>query len=241
MKLSIAERDLLNALSLYLATRRTALRSALRFRAPLTAEAAEDLRIHYSSYFIALMSAADLLTEDASMNGGAFKESLEATFGAMDTPHAAGNYLYVRELRNAIVHRGLDIASGAHFASDFPLLVAPNPVTSRDGAQKYSAFGFYLLEIVEGCEAVVGPTIQAHLDSLGIMDKEPDTEASAEEARQFIQASAAMPDWVKKMAPECLHVVDWKVMHRDSIAKLRELLKPLDFLLSKPQNRVRDD
>jgi len=238
MRLSIGERDLLNGLSLYLATRRTALRSALRLRAPLSAEAAEDLRIHYSNYFVSLMSAADLLTENASFNGSAFKQAVEAAFEALGTPDAGTNYLYVRELRNAIVHRGLNIASGAHFAGDFPLLVAPNPVINRSGAQKYSTFSFYLLGVVEGCEAVVGPTIEGHLDSLGILEKVPDVEAWTAEALELCRSSTAMPEWVKKMVPESLSTVDWNTIHGDSVAKLRDLLKPFSFT---PPSEARTD
>lgn len=238
MKLSNAERDLLHALSLYLATRRTALRSALRFRAPLSSEASEDLRVHYSNYFVSLFSAVDLITENKSINGDRFKHALETAFETVGTAKAATNCSYVRELRNAIVHRGLDIASGTHFAGDFPLLIAPNSVTNRGGAQKFPAFGFYLLEIVAGSEAVIGPTIAAHLDSLGILTKEPDAEAWLEETKEFIQAATVMPDWVKKLAPPSLDGFDWNAMHRDTVAKLRDLLKPVDFV---PQPQAHSD
>lgn len=229
MKLSFAERDLMSALTLYLGTRRTALRSALRLRAPLSVDEAEDLRIHYSNYFVSLMSAADLVAEDAKIQGPTFRTRLEAAFCRVSNPSSSANYSYVRELRNAVVHRGLNIASGAHFAGDFPLLVAPDPVTNQSGNQVHSSFGFYLLEVVEGCEAVVGPTIEAHLDTLGVLDKEPDVDALLEESRRFINASTVMPDWVKKMAPESLSSVDWNAIHRSSILKLRDLLKPLAF------------
>jgi hypothetical protein len=234
MKLSIVERDHLNALSLYLATRRTALRSALRFRAPLSTEASEDLRIHYSNYFVSLFSAVDLLAENKSMAGGDFKDALETAFETVGASRAVTNCAYVRELRNAVVHRGLDIASAAHFAGDFPLLIAPNPAMNRGGTQKYPAFGFYLLEIVAGCEAVVGPTIETHLDSLGILDKRPDSEAWLDETREVIRSSTVIPDWAKKMVPASFDGLDWNAMHRDSVAKLRDLLQPLDFVPRPP-------
>lgn len=230
MRISTVERDLLNALSLYLATRRTALRSALRLRAPLSTEAFEDLRIHYSNYLVNLFSAIDLIAESKPVAGEKFKDALEKAFEAVGSSSAATNYKYVRELRNAVVHRGLDIASGAHFAGDFPLLVAPNPVTSRDGAQKYAAFGFYLLDIVATCEAVVGPTIEGHLDSVGVLNKEPDAAAWLEETKELIRSSAVIPDGAKNMVPASFGGLDWNAMHRDGVAKLRDLLRPLDFV-----------
>lgn len=238
MKLSIPERDLLNGLSLYLAFRRTALRSALQLRAPLSAEDAEDLRIHYSNYFVNLMSAADLITESPSFEGGVFKKSLETRFAKLSSSDGHENYLYVRELRNAIVHRGLDIASGAHFAADFPLLISPNPILNRNGVQKYPTFSYYLLGVIEGCEAVVGPTLEAHLDSLGIFHKDAAQGTWAAESAEFIRSSTVLPDWVKKMASESLISLDWDSIHRDNITKLRQLLKPLNFEHARQQPRA---
>ena len=83
MKISTVERDLLNALSLYLASRRTALRSALRLRAPLSTEAFEDLRIHYSNYFVNLFSAIDLIAESKPVAGEKFNDALEKAFEAV--------------------------------------------------------------------------------------------------------------------------------------------------------------
>lgn len=229
MKITIAERDFLSALTLYLVTRRTALRSALRLRAPLTVEDAEDLRAHYSNYFVSLMSAVDLVVENRSLEQEDFKKALEAGFKSLALSNNTDSYLYVRELRNAIVHRGLDVASSSHFAGDFPLLIAPNPIANRSGDKKHLSFSYYLLGIIEVCEAVIGPAIQAHLNTLGILEKTPDIEAWMAESIGIIKSSTVMPDWVKTMAPESLIALDWESMHRHSIAELRGVLNPLDF------------
>ena len=221
MKLTLAERDLMNSLSLYLSTRRTALRSALQMRAPLSSEQTEDLRIHYSNYFINLLSAIEAIREDQHFEGKRFADTLESSFSFTDSPNGADNYAYIREIRNAIVHRGLDIFSAAHFPENVPLLVAPNQVANRSGNRKYSSFSFYVLGVIDRCESVVGPTIEAHLEEIGLFEKSPDPEASIAESLEFIESSVAMPEWAKKMAQANLGVVD-----QASITKLREALKP---------------
>lgn len=133
MHLTLAERDLLNALSLYLATKQTALRSALALRAPLTNEQAQDLRVHYSNYFVNLLSAIELISQGPTPGEQSFSAALDAAYSFTEFPSGAENYGYIRELRNAIVHRGLDIASAVHFAADVPLLVAPHTIANRSG------------------------------------------------------------------------------------------------------------
>lgn len=226
MKLTLLERDLLNSLLLYLSTRRTALRSALQMRVPLSAEQAEDLRIHYSNYFINLLSAIEAIREDEQFEGKCFADALESSFSFVDFPNGADNYAYIRELRNAIVHRGLNIFSAAHFPENVPLLVAPNQVTNRSGSRKYDSFSFYVLGVIERCESVVGSTIEAHLEKMGLFEKSPDSEESLSESLEFIESSAAMPEWAKKMAQANLEAVDFHVIHQASIAKLQEALKP---------------
>lgn len=229
MDISIEERDALNALSLYLATKRTALRGALNLRAPLTSEEAEDLRIHYSNYFICLFSGIDVLGGTSSMMGGNFKKKLNMAFRSCSEPESEDNYSYIRELRNGIVHRGLDIASQAHFDATFPLLVAPPAVSNRDGTKNFAAFGFYLLEIIKVCEMTVGPTIEAHLDSVGVLNKEIDKKSWGDESRHLIKYSQAIPTVFKNIALESLNSLDLAMLHQIRVEKLRELLKPIEF------------
>lgn len=230
MKLSITERDLLNSLSLYLSTRRTSLRAALQMRAPLSAEQAEDLRIHYSNYFVNLLSAIEAIREDEQFEAKRFAEALESNFASKDSPSGANNYAYIRELRNAIVHRGLNLFSTAHFPENVPLLVAPNQITNKSGNRRYESFSFYVLGVIERCESVVGPTIEAHLENIGLFEKYPDSEESLAESLEFIESSVVIPDWAKKMAQATIGKVDFHVIHQASVAKLREILKPLTVI-----------
>lgn len=232
MFLSITERNLLNALSLYLAARKTALRAAMSFRIPLTPEAHDDLRMHYANYFISLMSAVDILVSEGVEGNNAFEQKLANAFGLLSGSSSSPNYQYVRELRNAIVHRGEDVTAGMHFSGSFPLLIAPSTVADRKCVRIYPAFGFYLLEIIKGCESVIGQVIEVHLDSLGILDKMPDVELCAEEGRQFVETSAAIPGAIKKMAIESLGKVDWIAIHRNRIKKLREHFLPCNLSVS---------
>jgi hypothetical protein len=147
-------------------------------------------------------------------------------FGFKEFPDGANNYGYIRELRNAIVHRGLNIASAAHFAADVPLLIAPKTIANQSGRIHYKAFSYYVLGLVERCEAVVGPTIEARLNTLGLLERAPDDQEVFAENLAHIERSAAMPDWAKKMSLENIGAVDFTAIHLASIANLRDLLKP---------------
>jgi hypothetical protein len=229
MKISRVEQHLLHSLDLYLASKRTALRSALKLRAPLQADEAEDLRIHYSNYYVNLISAIESISEVGDFEPGLFLKTLEARFSTIDATSGSDNYMYVRELRNSIVHRGLDIASGAHFVSNFPLLIAPAMVNNKWHDKSYLRFSYYLLGVIELCETVVGPTIEEHINQIGVFNKEPDREEWPGESLKFIDLSTEMPEWAKSMARESLPTVCLLTMHQGRVAKVRERLKPIAF------------
>lgn len=226
MTLTLAEREFLNSLTLYLATKRTSLGSALKLRAPLSAVHASDLRIHYSNYFISLLSAIELMRDGGRGTFSAFEAKLQTTFAVITGSDGKDCYGYIRELRNAIVHRGLNIFSAAHFRANFPLLVAPSPVPDRSGDRSYTAFSFYLIGVIEKCELVVGPTMEACLNEQGLLNRQPDREESVDEILRAVEESAAIPYWVKKTARKDLSAVDFESIHRANIDNLAELLKP---------------
>jgi len=216
---------------MYFSSKRTALRSALQLRSPLSVEQAEDLRVHYSNYFINLLSGIDLVRDYGHVDWKAFMNELEATFV---TPHAVDgkmNYWYVRELRNSIVHRGMDIFTAASFPNNFPLLIAPQTVTNLDGTKIYQRFGVLLIQIVGLCEAVIGPLVEVHLRKAGLFSLQVEPEIWRAETIAAIESSDFVPDWVKKMTPEALEHVDVSVVHQATVNKLIDVLKPCPFTL----------
>ncbi|ULU23194.1 hypothetical protein [Dyella terrae] len=227
MSHALAKNALLNSLSMYFSSKRTALRSALQLRSPLSVEQAEDLRVHYSNYFINLMSGIDLVRDSDQLSWKAFTEDLEAKFVTPQASDGKQNYWYVRELRNSIVHRGMNIFSAASFRNNVPLLIAPQTVTNPDGTKVYRRFGVLLIQTIGLCEVVIGPLLEEHLGRAGLFSIQIEPEVWREDMVTSVEEAADfVPEWVKKMLPEALESVDAAVVHQSTIDRLKSVLKP---------------
>lgn len=231
--LGIANRNMLYSLSWYMSARKTALRAALSFRTPLSVTDQTDLRVHYSSYFLNLLAATELFRETTTLQPNNFEAELYSHMvfdGYKDGP---GNYSYIRELRNAVVHRGLDITSGAHIDGNFPMILAVPEVQNQSGKKKFFAFGNYLLEIIAKCESVIGRVMLDYLNDAGIFETTIDAEADVAEFRKESEQSHVIPEafkamaWVMEVKPEWVTTA-----HKSEMTKLREALQPCNA--SKP-------
>lgn len=109
--LSIANRQMLYSLSWYMTARQTELRAALSLRTPLSVTNQADMRVHYSGYFLNLLAATELFRETTTLQSNDFETQLYSRLVFDEFENGETNYPYIRELRNAIVHRGLDITS----------------------------------------------------------------------------------------------------------------------------------
>lgn len=165
--MSAIHRDLLPSLCWYMSARRTSLRAALSFRTPLSALDQIDLRVHYSAYFSNLLSATELLRETASSQPKDFEARLRAGLVFEGFQDGEANYAYLRELRNSIVHRGLDITAAAHIDGDFPMILAEPEVQNQRGTKTFIAFDKYLLHVIAKCESVVGEIAPCRGNHLG--------------------------------------------------------------------------
>lgn len=234
--LSFEERDFLNALQLYLTSRGTALRSAFRIRAYTGAPASTvmaDLRVHYSNYFSNLMSAVELLRDSGFFDSAALIEEIEDSLQCRNRQNGRENYSYIRELRNAIIHRGLDVSRAIDFRGRFPLLIAQDTIWNRDRTQSFNSFSRTVIGLIERCEAGILPVIQKHLHQARLLEKLPDQQASVAEYIRDIQNSTHYPEPIKRIAlanpPDGAEFV--KVWRDHVIPSIRETLKPLTVVI----------
>lgn len=216
--------EILCALRWYFDSKNLALKNALEFRCPLSVEQQRELRQYYSEYFASLVSATELLLESEYAHCAEFKTTLEGTFVFDSLPDGKSNYAYIRELRNSIIHRGLDVSAAAHVNNDFLLLVAPSPVSDRKGTKKYLPMGFYLLDVIAKCEAVIGPLIARHLDEIGLLKPEFTQDQAIENDRMFMAECSSMPEWVKASAQEAIAAVDHIKVQMAAIKSLVNVL-----------------
>lgn len=225
--LSIANRNMLYSLSWYMSARQTALRAALSFRTPLSINDHEDMRVHYSGYFLNLLAAIELFRENKGLQPIDFEAQLHSRLVFDGYQSGKANYSYIRELRNSVVHRGLDITSCAHIDGNFPMILAEPEVQDRMGTKTFVAFGKYLLDIIEKCESVVGPVMLDCLNAAGIFAATIDAEALVSESRKALERSRAMPEEVKAMFLATKLKPEWcEAAHSSSMTKLRGALAP---------------
>jgi hypothetical protein len=227
--LSIATRDMLHSLTWYLSARQTSLRAALSFRTPLSVIDQTDMRVHYSGYFLNLLAATDLLRETKTLSPNNFHEQLNSRFVFDGFPDGEANYLYIRELRNAVVHRGLNITSAVHVYGDFPMILAEPKIQNQKRTRTFFAFAEYLLQIITKCESVACPAILDCLQGAGIFQATIDAEAAVVDFRKAVEQSHAIPENFKSMALLAEFKPEWAIAaHISAMAKLREALVPCD-------------
>ena len=221
---AIRHSELRSALEWYFESKNLAIKNALGFSCPLFPEQQKELRQYYAEYFVALVSATELLCEQSYEFSTRFREQLNAALSFEAFPDGKGNYDYIRELRNSIVHRGLDICSAAHVYEDRLLVIAPTKVSDRNGKKSFSAFGGYLIEIIAKCEERVGPYIARHLDEVGLLKPLLNSDQARAEANRHFAEAHAVPDWVKPNVSSFISQLDFIQAQVSAIEKLRDLL-----------------
>jgi len=225
--LSIANRDMLYSLSWYMSARQTALRAAFSFRTQLSVTDQTDMRVHYSGYFLNLLAATELFRETTTLQPNDFEAQLYSRLVFDEFQDGEANYSYIRELRNAVVHRGLDITSAAHIDGNFPMILAEPKIQNQRGTKTFVAFGKYLLHVIAKCESVVGPVMLDCLNAAGIFEATVDAEAAVAEYREAVEQSHAIPEHVKAIAQAREFKPEWAVSaHGSAMAKLCGALAP---------------
>ncbi len=220
--------EILSSIRWYFESKNLALRNALAIQCPLSVEAQRDIRLYYSQYFASLLSATELLREDEYPHKSAFENKLYTSLSFSDFPNGKENYLYLKELRNSIVHRGYDITSSAHIVDSLPLFIAPESVTSRytnrHGKSTYEAYGTYVLDIIRKTESVIGQTFCSHIDEVGLLQPSIPHSEMLKHVISFIRQTKVMPEWAKKMAMEALPKIDFEMIQRTQFANLKAIL-----------------
>lgn len=222
---------MLYSLSWYMSARQTALRAALSFRTQLSVTDQADMRVHYSGYFLNLLAATELFRETTTLQPNNFEAQLYSRLVFDGFQDGKANYCYIRELRNAVVHRGLDITSAEHIDGDFLMILAEPKVQDRTGTKTFVAFSKYLLHVIAKCESVVGSVMLDCLNDANVFEATVETEATVAEWHKAVEQSHAMPEHAKLIALATEFKPEWAVAaHSSAMTKLREALVPCNAI-----------
>lgn len=180
-----------------------------------------QIRMNYSLFVTNLMSAIDMVIETS---GAAFQNALEENLKT--SQNSGGEVLgYIRELRNGVVHRGLDPTSGGLVVNGLVYVVAEPSVTNRSGNQRYFAPARFLSDILFHCDVATRPVIGQFLEpSLAALALEQPGE-SFRKSLDAIDEVPHMPEWAKAMARTHISPEMLVAAKAHQFAKLRRLLQ----------------
>jgi hypothetical protein len=209
----------------YFESKNLSLKNAFSLRSPLSVENQADLRQYYSQYFVELLSATELLLENEYQNREAFQKLLYERLAFSDFSNGVLNYCYLRELRNSIIHRGLDICSASHVNEGFLFVIAPATVTDRKRNNTYNTFGYYLVDIIQHCERSIGQVFLEHFKKFDLF-RICISQAEYEEiATNDILNCTVMPAWAKAMALNTVGTVNYQNLQENNVRGLYALLE----------------
>jgi hypothetical protein len=180
-----------------------------------------QMRMYYSLYLTNLMSAIDMVKDIHKPFQTALEDSLR-------TSNFSGAKVlgYIRELRNGVVHRGINPTGDGEVVDGVVCALAPATVQDRCGACRYAAPTRLLRDVFIHCEIATKPIIERFLEpDLGeLTSVRP--EAMLNDALKTIEAAPHMPDWAKEMARKHMGPEMLLKARTHQIEKLRSLLKP---------------
>jgi hypothetical protein len=133
---------------------------------------------------------------------------------------------YMRELRNGVVHRGIDLSASSTVIDGIICAVAPRTVKDRNDKFSYLAPATLLRDIFIHCEISAKRIIERFLEPgfEELLLTTPDTMLS--DTLKAIEASPYIPEWVKEMASKRIEPEMLVNVRAHQIEKLRRLLKP---------------
>lgn len=209
----------------YFELKNYSLKKALTYRFPLSVEEGKELRIYYSQYFSGLLSATGLLLEKEYKHKENFEKILYENFIFENASNGKQNYLYLHELRNSLIHRGRDITQSAHSLDNFPMIVAPKEMKSRNGKEVYNKFSYYLINLIINCESVIGNIFLKHFEECEIINLSIPKEKSIELCKEFILEENSVPDEFLEVAFKMLDDVDHNFVQKEKFKQMCEFLK----------------
>lgn len=196
-----------------------------------------DIGIYHYLYFSNGLAAVDLVGEvfhGKDFRRPAYETDYERSliaafdFGLATVPNHQGKagreaYAYVRELRNSIVHRGLDSAAAGHATDDLVFALCPTTVRDFTGNRTYSSPCKYMVELAELSNVAFNKLVDEELCKHRVFESCP-PQVTAQDLVDFLKSSDAMPDWAKTMASRAFASMDCqKIVAEASAARVRKL------------------
>lgn len=213
--------DRLSGLIWYARCKRDALDRIRRFVPPADSIA---MRMAYSQYFVNLQSLIDRSTE---LFGSDVRNQWISSLNGFGDQDGRGNERYLRELRNAIVHRGFDPTGAGNVIGGFVLARSPRMIPDRHGANvAFRLPAEYLLQIAFHCETIIPSLVLDHANTTLSEIKSIPLNQRKDEILQTIRDSEHIPDEIKGFVLSKFDEFSWERFIQNDHQSLEEALNP---------------
>lgn len=180
------------------------------------------MRLYHGLYLSNLMAlvdrTAELYGEDVL---GKWKAALEGLGGHSGENNAG----FVRELRNAFVHRGLDLTASGVVIAGRVCALSPSEVQRRFGkGTAYVAFASLLTNVFAACEDAIGPIVIAAASSDFAAAEAATNDQLRQQYLDQVAVSRGIPDWAKAMALTSVEAIPFDAVRRQQVDRLKGLL-----------------
>lgn len=185
--------DILATMAYFASIKKYAIQQIFKIKKPLSNDDLCRINIFYGTYFTYLVGLIDYLIKD---------KQLLAQIEVENVLGGTNNYFYVRNLRNAIIHRGEEIANrGVEIVNKLGLVCLRSPVVvaAPRNKENYSRFTNNLLQTVIICERLnyLFLNIITNNDLTNYPDETEETFKKEHEEDLYIPPYAKTPEMIK--------------------------------------------
>lgn len=177
----------------YMQTKRFAIYKMTKFVPPIDGIQLEEMQIMYGIYFNSFISLIEYIKNEFKQ-----QEIIDICYQLYGS---SNNYMYIRELRNSIIHRGLNVANAGARLAKFNIVVpcAPIKVVNQSRQRTYTKFVDNLFQLVVLCEQINSYIYQI-CSKLNLLEYKPMTKELHDKR---IDEDPFMPQYAKEMSKNC--------------------------------------
>lgn len=210
--------ELASGLIWYAECKNFALNKVENFVAPVNSY---DLRMYHSLYLVNLHA---LLDRSIEIFGQYLNDKWVLYLQEGSKFSGDNNAGYLRELRNAVIHRGLDLTAQGEAIDGRIFVHAPEMVGDRLGKKEpFIAFSKYLKDVFRLCEIAIKQVLRPEIEVIiAEIEEKPISQMKADYLRN-LEASTFEPEWAKAMSRKAVDELPfdrWRSHNADQYRKL---------------------
>jgi hypothetical protein len=181
-----------------------------------------EMRIYHGLYLTNLFA---MIEAAPALCGELVIDSWRSALDGLGDQSGENNYCYLRELRNATVHRGMDITAAGIVVEGQVCALAPLEINDRHSKRgPFRRFDPLLRNMLAACEQAIATAV-APLAMVSIDQIDPPSEEDVQAAfDRAIDSAEHMPDWAKRTARKHFPTIDFDEVYAQQISKLKSLL-----------------